>query len=211
MQEFDRRAHWENVYELKDAREVSWYQAEPVTSLELIARCGLDFSDPVIDVGAGASILVDHLLTQGYTSLSVLDISAAALAASRTRLGASAEAVNWIVSDVTAFSPEARFLLWHDRAVFHFLTEAIDRQRYVEVLKTALSVGGHLIIASFAVGGPEKCSGLPVVQYDAEKLKAELGEGFKLVEERSEEHLTPAQKVQKFTYFLFERVVENEM
>lgn len=210
MQDFDRKTHWQNVYEQKEATEVSWFQENPAISLELIANCHLDSSDPIIDVGGGASVLVDRLIGQGYSNLAVLDISGAALAKSAQRLGESARTVIWIESDVTAFSPDTQVALWHDRAVFHFLTDAADRRGYVQALKKALRVGGHLILASFAIGGPEKCSGLPIVQYDAPKLIAELGEGFKLLEERTEEHITPAQGVQKFAYFHFERIAENE-
>jgi len=210
VQDFDRKTHWQNVYEQKEATEVSWFQENPAISLELIANCHLDSSDPIIDVGGGASVLVDRLIGQGYSNLAVLDISGAALAKSAQRLGESARTVIWIESDVTAFSPDTQVALWHDRAVFHFLTDAADRRGYVQALKKALRVGGHLILASFAIGGPEKCSGLPIVQYDAPKLIAELGEGFKLLEERTEEHITPAQGVQKFAYFHFERIAENE-
>lgn len=209
VKDFDRKAHWQSIYEQKDATEVSWFQAKPTVSLELIASCRLDHADPIIDVGGGGSSLVDHLLESGYKNLAVLDISVAALAASRNRLGANASAVTWIESDVTAYSPEYRFALWHDRAVFHFLTATEDRRSYVKTLNNALHVGGHLILASFAIGGPEKCSGLPIVQYDARKLDTELGSGFELVEERTEKHMTPAQQVQEFAYFHFMRVEEN--
>lgn len=210
MKNFDRKAHWESVYELKDPTEMSWFQAEPVTSLEMITNCGLKLSDPVIDVGGGASVLVDRMIDQDYTDLTVLDISEAALASSRNRLGLKADRVSWVVSDVTTFSADKKFALWHDRAVFHFLTEDEDRRCYIQVLKNALEIGGYLIIASFAIGGPEKCSGLPIVQYDAVKLERELGAGFKLVSKRSEEHLTPAGMLQKFNYFHFVRVNEDE-
>ena len=209
MQDFEPKAHWENIYQQKKPSEVSWFQAEPTVSLDLIADCRLDQDDPIIDVGGGASVLVDHLLKQGHTNLAVLDISGAALAVSRKRLGANAEDVTWIESDVTSYSPESEFALWHDRAVFHFLTNAEDRRRYVKTLKNALRFGGHLILASFAIGGPEKCSGLAIVQYDARKLESELGPGFKFVEERAEKHITPAKRVQEFAYFHFTRIAEN--
>lgn len=210
MQDFDRKTYWQNIYQQKEPTEVSWFQLKPTVSLDLIANCHLDQADPIIDVGGGASVLVDHLLKQEHTNLAVLDISGAALAASRKRLGANAGVVTWIESDVTSYSPESDFALWHDRAVFHFLTDAEDRQRYVKTLKNALRVGGHLILASFAIGGPDKCSGLPIVQYDARKLEAELGLGFKLVEERAEKHITPAQRIQEFAYFQFIRIAEDE-
>jgi len=209
VQDFDRKAHWQNVYQQKEATEVSWFQEKPAISLELIANCRFAPFDSIIDVGGGASVLVDHLIEHGYTNLAVLDISGAALAKSAQRLGEKAGEISCIESDVTAFSPETKFAIWHDRAVFHFLTDAADRQNYVKTLKKALRLGGHLIIASFAIGGPEKCSGLPIVQYDASKLKAELGGAFKLLGERTEEHITPAERVQKFAYFHFERVAEK--
>lgn len=206
MQDFDRKAHWQQVYQQKDATAVSWFQAKPVISLELISSCHLKPAEPIIDIGGGASVLIDQLIELGYTNLAVLDISTAALAKAAQRLGEKATLVSWIESDITVFSPDTQVALWHDRAVFHFLTDAAERQSYVRALKKALRVGGHLILASFAIGGPEKCSGLTIVQYNAPKLVAELGAGFKLVEERTEDHLTPAAKVQKFAYFHFIRV-----
>ena len=197
----DRKQHWEQVYTNKSALEVSWYQAEPRLSLELIQRSGIGKNAALIDVGGGASLLVDRLQADGYRQLAVLDISGAALAVARQRLGAHAAAIEWYESDVTQFIAPHPFSLWHDRAVFHFLTAAEDRQRYVEVLKRTLVSGGHVIIAAFALGGPTRCSGLEIVQYDAAKLKAELGANFHLEEEQTETHLTPAGKEQKFGFF----------
>ncbi|WP_445428929.1 class I SAM-dependent methyltransferase [Alishewanella sp. HL-SH05] len=174
-------------------------------SLELITSCNFEKSASIIDVGGGASGLVDHLLQRGYSQVTVLDISAAALAVSQQRLGSNSAAVKWIESDVTAYRPQRQVELWHDRAVFHFLTEIEDRQNYIRALKHALAINGHLIIASFAIGGPEQCSGLPIVQYDASILSAQLGQGFTLVEERTEKHLTPAGREQAFAYFHFVR------
>lgn len=205
MQDFDSKVHWQSIYEQKAPTEVTWFQPRPATSLELIANCGLDIGTPIIDVGGGTSVLVDHLLEQGHSRLAVLDIARAALTASQQRLGAEADAVSWIESDITTFSSGNQFGLWHDRALFHFMAETEDRQSYLRALKKHLRVGGHLILASFAIDGPEKCSGLPVVQYDAEKLQAELGPSFRLVEERIEEHITPARRAQKFAYFCFVR------
>jgi SAM-dependent methyltransferase len=198
---FDRKAHWENVYGDKSPLEVSWYQKEPTLSLSLIRNTGLAHDAPVIDVGGGASILVDCLCDEGYEHVGVLDISGKALAHARHRLGEKAKTVEWYEEDVTLFRPPHRFALWHDRAVFHFLTEAADRRKYVETLKHALRPGGHLILAAFAIGGPTQCSGLDIVQYDAEKLMAELGEDFELIEESNELHMTPANREQQFTYF----------
>ena len=148
-------------------------------------------------------MLVDRLLTRGYQHLAVLDISGTALSHSKQRLGASAEQVEWFEADITSFQAPHPFDVWHDRAVFHFLTAASDRKRYVATLKQTLQPGGHLILAAFAIGGPTRCSGLDIVQYDAGKLARELGEGFSLVEQQSETHLTPAKVPQQFSYFRF--------
>ncbi len=201
----DRKSHWQAIYQEKSPLEVSWYQGEPRLSLELIRHCGLRYEEAIIDVGGGASVLVDFLFREGYTNLSVLDISAVALDSARNRMGEAARQVQWIEADVTDFKPSRQFALWHDRAVFHFLTEASDRDKYIARLKAGLRPGGHLVLASFAIGGPERCSGLPIVQYDSSKLKAELGDEFVLVEERAEVHVTPTGKSQKFVYFRFVR------
>ncbi len=198
---FDRQAHWQKVYQEKSFRGVSWYQKEPELSLELIHRTGLRSDEAIIDVGGGASALVDYLHNQGFTNLAVLDISGNALASAKKRLGDTAKNIEWFETDITAFRPPHRFSLWHDRAVFHFLTDRSDRIKYVKVLKQALQPKGHLIIAAFAIGGPEKCSGLEIVQYDTAKLMTELGGDFELAEERNEVHITPAGKAQKFKYF----------
>lgn len=202
---FDRKAHWENVYDKKSPLEVSWYQQEPDLSLALIERSGVGRDAALIDVGGGASVLVDRLLDAGYRHVSVLDISARALDHARSRLGERAQAVQWYEADVTSFAPPHAFALWHDRAVFHFLTAAEDRRHYVEVLKQAVSTGGQVIIAAFAIGGPEQCSGIDIVQYDRDKLAGELGEAFDCLEEIGEAHHTPAGKVQDFRYFRFVR------
>ena len=207
---FDRKAHWQNVYQDKSSLDVSWYQKEPSLSLELIHSTQVARDEAIIDVGGGASVLVDHLCNERYTNLAVLDISENALASAKKRLGDLAKSVEWIGSDITQFNASHQFSLWHDRAVFHFLTDQSDRKSYVKAIKRALRPGGHLIIAAFAIGGPEKCSGLDIVQYDADKLIAELGEDFELVEERDETHITPANKEQKFMYFRFIKIPENK-
>lgn len=198
---FDRKTHWQNVYQEKSPLDVSWYQKEPSLSLGLIRKSGVRHDDAIIDVGGGASLLVDYLCEAGYTNLSVLDISGNALASSKKRLGGLAERIAWFEADITEFSPPHSFALWHDRAVFHFLTEKTDRAKYVTALKQGLEPGGHLVVAAFAIGGPEKCSGLTIEQYDAPKLLHELGEGFRLLEEQAELHMTPANKEQAFMYF----------
>lgn len=210
MSVFDRKAHWENAWSAKQAHEVSWYQEVPQVSLSLIKKAGLDYDAPLIDVGGGASLLVDHLLQAGYRDITVLDISRAALDKARQRLGEQARRINWIEEDITCFRPDRRFALWHDRAVFHFLVEADDRERYVEVLHRGLLPRGQAIIASFALDGPRKCSGLDIVQYDAQGLQSTLGGDLQLLEQAAEEHLTPAGHSQKFVFFRFEgRQIEN--
>lgn len=201
----DKKQHWDKVYAERKPDEVSWYQAEPTLSLELIQGLKLPADAPVIDVGGGASVLVDRLLAAGHTDLSVLDISGRALAYTKERLGAAAEAVTWLEADATAFAPPKAYALWHDRAVFHFLTAESDRAAYVARLHQGLQPGGHLILASFAPDGPEKCSGLPVCRYDAASLQATLGPGFKLLAERDEAHKTPWDTEQRFRYFTFKR------
>ena len=203
---FDRRTHWQKIHQEKSALDVSWYQEEPKLSLELIHSANVAIYDPIIDVGCGASVLIDHLIKECFPNLAVLDISANALASTKNRLGDSAKNVDWFVDDITQFDAPNKFSLWHDRAVFHFLTDHSDRKNYVKVLKNSLRTEGHLIIATFAVGGPEKCSGLEIVQYDSEKMIAELGEEFELIEERKELHITPAQKKQEFIFFHFLKV-----
>jgi SAM-dependent methyltransferase len=196
----DRRRHWDGVYASKHSNEVSWYQEKPNVSLEMIEATGLGRDAGIIDVGGGASTLVDHLLKAGYRDLSVLDIADQALEETRRRLGPRAEEVAWLVADVTEWSPERRYDLWHDRAVFHFLTNGDERRNYVATLEKALVPGGHLIISTFATDGPEKCSGLPVMRHDTGSLMFELGAAFRFVEARSETHETPTGRSQAFLY-----------
>jgi SAM-dependent methyltransferase len=200
---FDKKTHWENIYQDKSPLDVSWYQKEPSLSLELIRSTHVGSDEPIIDVGGGASVLVDYLCKEGFTNLAVLDISGKALFCAKKRLGNLAQNIEWYESDITQFHAPHQFSLWHDRAVFHFLTDKPDRKNYVKALKHALRPGGHLIIAAFAIGGPKQCSGIDIVQYDAEKLTAELGDDFELIEVRNEVHITPSNKEQKFTYFRF--------
>ena len=197
----DRKEHWEHVYQNKSPLEVSWYQGNPALSLRLIGNAGLDTDSAVIDVGGGASMLVDKLSEAGFTDISVLDVSANALAHAKQRLLGKAGEVSWFEQDVTGFKPSRQYDLWHDRAVFHFLISKKDRELYVASLKKGLKSGGHLIIMAFASDGPVKCSGLEVVQYDASKLMMELGPDFVLVEKGYEIHKTPAGHQQKFAYF----------
>lgn len=202
---FDPKAHWERVYAERPPAEVSWYQHEPALSLALVAGSGVAKDRPIIDVGGGASTLVDHLLAAGYGRLAVLDISARALDQARARLGSAAAQVEWYEADVTDFAPPHRFALWHDRAVFHFLTDDCGRAAYLRSLDCALAPDGQVIVAAFGIGGPTTCSGLGVMQYDAASLGVVLGDGYRLVETATETHLTPAGKAQLFGYHRFVR------
>lgn len=195
------KTHWEAVYTTKSAQAVSWYQEHAHQSLALIQGLALPSDAPMIDIGGGASTLVDDLWSAGYRNLTVLDLSAEALHIARQRLGPAAEQIQWIAADATAAAlPEGQYALWHDRAVFHFLTEAADRAAYVAQAMRALRPGGHLIVATFADDGPMQCSGLPVRRYSAEQLHAEFGPGFRLVSHAREDHRTPGGNVQHFVY-----------
>ncbi len=199
----NRKEHWNQVHQTKAPDDVSWFQKRPDISLKLIEAAGITKDQAVIDVGGGASVLVDFLLDAGFKRLAVLDFSAVALALARQRLNARSGNVEWFEADVTAFNPPHQFDLWHDRAVFHFLTDHADRQKYVRALKQTLTPHGHVIVATFAIDGPLKCSGLPVARYNAPGISAELGDEFQLLEQKDETHLTPWGTEQKFSYFRF--------
>ncbi len=200
-----RQAHWQTVYTSKAENEVSWYQESPAPSLELIARRGATPMSAIIDIGGGASRLVDALVEKGFHAVTVLDLSEAALTADRNRLGDRAAQVRWIVADVTTREPPEEYAIWHDRAAFHFLTEEHDQAAYVARLTRALKPGGHAILATFAPDGPERCSGLPVVRYDAARLGRTLGSAFELVDMRRHEHTTPWGTEQRFQFGVFRR------
>jgi SAM-dependent methyltransferase len=205
MDDTNRRAHWENVYRTKGEREVSWFQETPSISLQLIRSAGATRRSAVVDIGGGASRLVDALVDEGYEAVTVLDLSESALAAAKTRLGQAAAQVTWIVADVVGWKPRQRYDLWHDRAAFHFLTEEADRTAYVGCLREALRPGGHAIIATFALDGPERCSGLQVIRYDAARLGRVLGGAFNLVETWRHDHRTPMGSIQSFQFSVFRR------
>jgi SAM-dependent methyltransferase len=192
--------HWETIYRTRSPDELSWYQAVPRRSLELIQATGVALSASILDVGGGASRLVDHLLAGGYTDVSVLDIAPAALEKVKTRLGPMATRVHWITSDVTVFQPERRYALWHDRAVFHFLVTPSEQARYLTVLRSALAPGAHLLLATFGPRGPDRCSGLPVQHYSQEHLIGLLGSHFRLRRCELDDHLTPTGRHQEFLW-----------
>ena len=202
----ERQAHWQNVYTTKGEGEVSWFQDCPAISIDLIKSAATNKESAIVDVGGGASRLVDHLLKDGFRSIAVLDLSSAALETAKSRLGSAGADVEWITSDVTTWRPRRQYDVWHDRAAFHFLTDPGDRRAYIDTLKTALRPNGQAIIATFARDGPEKCSGLPVQRYDASTLQRELGEDFRLIESRRETHTTPWDSTQSFQFARFVRV-----
>lgn len=202
MDENHRQAHWDGVYREKTSLETSWYEADPELSLAMISRAGLAPGDPIIDVGSGRSLLVDRLHDAGFSRLSVLDVSRLALDAVRQRLPGDAR-VNFIVSDITEFQPEQTYRLWHDRAVFHFLTNPRDRARYKQALEQGLLRGGQLVMGTFAADGPMRCSGLEVMRYDARSLALELGPGFELLEHQDQVHVTPWGSEQRFCFCRF--------
>lgn len=201
----DRTTHWQNVYATKGEAEVSWFQASPTISLDMIRAARPDHDAAIIDIGGGASRLVDALLRDGYRNLTVLDLSANALDTAKKRIGAAASTADWIVADATTWRPMKTYDVWHDRAAFHFLTDPHDRAAYVERLRWAVKPEGHVIIATFAPDGPETCSGLPVQRHDSASLAAELGPDFELVETRSETHHTPWNSTQAFQFSRFRR------
>lgn len=205
------REHWERVYASRPATAVSWYQERATVSLQLItdASCSgiaITAHDPIIDVGGGASLLVRDLWQAGYRDLSVLDLSATALEAAQAQLGAPAEEVHWITADVlSAELPTQHYAVWHDRAVFHFLTEPEDRVRYVQQVLRAVRPGGLVIVATFAEDGPRQCSGLPVMRYTPEQLHANFGSPFELLGHERETHHTPGGGEQAFVYCFWRR------
>ena len=195
------KEHWDRVYSTKSIDAVSWFQQHAEQSLRLIRDTGVPGNASIVDVGGGASTLVDDLLSHGYSALTVLDLSAAALKAARARLGTRAETVHWIEADILATSlPVHTFDVWHDRAVFHFLTAQDERRAYVESVLRSVKPGGHVIVATFAEDGPTQCSGLPVMRYSAKGLHAQFGSPFTLIKHEQESHHTPSGMVQKFVY-----------
>jgi ubiquinone/menaquinone biosynthesis C-methylase UbiE len=202
----DRKAHWEQVYTTKARAEVSWFQAEPARSLALVREAAAGRPVSIIDIGGGDSSLVDGVVSEGLGQMTVLDISGAALARARARLGARASEVRWIEADVTrADLADGSLDIWHDRAVFHFLTDAADRARYVALAARALRSGSTMLVFTFALDGPSRCSALDVMQYSPESLARELGEAFTLVEGMAESHRTPSGAEQRFTVAVLRR------
>jgi DNA-binding transcriptional ArsR family regulator len=201
----ETREHWEKVYRTKAIDAVGWYKPSFDVSLRFIDEVSPSRRSRIVDIGGGASLFVDGLLVRGYQRISVLDIAAAALDQAKRRLGKDASRVNWLVEDIRHSTGLGRFDVWHDRAVFHFLTNSDDRKKYSAVAKAAIPVGGHAIIATFSSDGPDKCSGLTTCRYSAASLAAELGRSFELLKEVPELHVTPQGKSQSFVYALLRR------
>lgn len=199
------KSHWEAIHEKRRAAEVSWYQAHPEYSLSLIEASGVGRNAGIIDIGGGSSTLADHLLAAGYRNVTVLDIARSGIDHARARLGAQSRKVTWLVQDVTDFTPEWQFDIWHDRAVFHYLTSEADRMHYIQSLGTALKPGGQAIIATFSENGPMACSGLDVMRYTPESLDHAIGQSFYLSESLVEEYRTPDGGIQQFIYCRFRR------
>lgn len=197
----NKKAHWETVYQTKSDQQVSWFSEHLDNSLQMILNTKVGKESAIIDVGGGTSTLVDDLLNNGFVDVSVLDISAAAIEKSKNRLAEKAVQIEWIEADITnVLLPENHYDVWHDRAVFHFLTDAEDRQKYVELVMQSLKIGGHIIVASFGENGPLKCSGLDVVRYNPETMHGEFGEEFQLISSLKEIHKTPFGSTQEFVY-----------
>jgi ubiquinone/menaquinone biosynthesis C-methylase UbiE len=197
------RGHWDRIYGSKDAGEVSWYRPHLEQSLDLILRTGVGPDASILDVGGGASTLVDDLLDRGFRNLTVLDIAESALEVTRRRLGPRSQRVNWIVGDITSMNlPDAAYDVWHDRAVFHFLTDEAGRRAYIERVCCSVRKGGFVIVATFGPEGPERCSGLPVARFSSDELHAAFGSTFTLLEHREERHHTPSGTEQEFVYCL---------
>ena len=197
----DPRSHWEQVYSTKAPNLVSWFRPHLEMSLSLIERAAADRSASIIDVGGGESTLVDDLLVRKFSNITVLDISQTAIEVTKQRLGKAQHALQWLCDDITqAALPSHSFDIWHDRAVFHFLTGVEQRAAYVQRVRSAVKPGGHVIVSTFGQAGPERCSGLDVIRYDAFSLHSEFGRGFRLVESSSELHETPSGALQQFQY-----------
>lgn len=205
MQPTQRKNHWEQIYQTKKLNEVSWFQEVPEISLQLIEELKLPLSAKIIDVGGGDSLLADHLIELGYTAVSVLDISQAAIDRAKNRLGDRASKIRWIVSDILTFQADEKYDLWHDRAAFHFLNSEPDIQQYCHLAQTSIAVGGFLTIGTFSDRGPEKCSGISISKYSVPALSERFADGFDCIKGLNVDHSTPSQAIQNFTFCTFRR------
>jgi trans-aconitate methyltransferase len=206
MENFERKKHWENVYQTKELKELSWFQATPKTSLDIIHSFYLPKSAKIIDVGGGDSLLVDHLLDLGYQNLTVLDISATAIDKAKKRLGEKAKNVKWINADASTFTPAEKYDLWHDRAAFHFLTDEKEIKNYLETANQYIHPTGFLVIGTFSENGPKKCSGIEVRQYSETSITQQMKRFFKKIDCISAEHITPTGFPQHFIFCSFKKL-----
>ncbi len=200
-----RSAHWDAAYQRTSSDRLSWYEDTPAVSLALIDACSLKPRASAVDVGGGASKLASALLERGFGAVTVVDLSQAALSAAQDAIGPGADRIDWVCADITGWIPGERFDLWHDRAVFHFLTDPLDRDRYIAVVNQSVAPGGFVVLATFAPDGPERCSGLPVQRYSADDLAALFAPGFVMREQISHTHVTPSGVSQRFTYVRLQR------
>lgn len=201
----EKKSHWEDVYQKKDLEEVSWYQPKAETSMEYIRSFDLKKDAKIIDIGGGDSFLAENLLSEGYKNITVLDISEAALARARSRLGDKAEKIKWIVADASDFSPPEKYDLWHDRATFHFLTTEEEIDKYLKTLKNTIKKNGYVVMGTFSEKGPEKCSGIKIKQYSLHDLSELLNGGFETLECKNVDHITPSDAVQNFSFCSFRK------
>ena len=196
----DKKAHWEKIYATKANDEVSWYQPLPKDSLDLITNSSIELTDPIIDVGAGNSFLVDHLLKKGFTNITVLDISKNAINKAKNRLGKKAELVNWVVTDILDFKPETTYKLWHDRAVFHFIRDEEEIEKYKNILASVTEKGTYMVLATFSENGPDKCSGIQIKKHSTADLQTNF-RNWEMLFSYRKIHATPFNTNQEFTFF----------
>lgn len=206
MENFDRKKHWENIYQTKALNEVSWYQPIPETSLEMINKYQIPLNAKIIDIGGGDSFLVDHLLAKGYQDITVLDISEAAIERAKKRVGENAGKVKWIVTDVAKFQPQEQYDFWHDRAAFHFLNEEQEISNYIDAVQKSLNPSGILLIGTFSEQGPKKCSGIEIKQYSEISLIERFKKNFEKIECMSVDHKTPFDTIQNFIFCTFRKL-----
>ncbi len=202
----DRKKHWEEIYKSKNTTEVSWFQASPTTSLQIVKEFNLPQSAKIIDVGGGDSFMVDRLLEMGYRNITVLDISETAINKAKDRLGEKAKTVKWIVDDATGFQPTETYDFWHDRAAFHFLTEKQEISSYVDTIRSSVKPGGYLVLGTFSEQGPTKCSGIEIKQYSENSMKSLLTDFFNKIRCITIVHITPSNTLQNFIFCSFRRL-----
>lgn len=206
METFDRKKHWEKIYETKELKDVSWYQPTPETSLSFFKQFNVPVNAKIIDVGGGDSLLVDHLLDMGYKDVTVLDISEAALERAKKRLGAKAEMVKWIVADAATFKPTEKYDFWHDRAAFHFLTQEQEIENYLDTVQKSIKPTGVLVIGTFSEQGPKKCSGIEIKQYSEKSMIERLQKYFEKIKCITVDHKTPFDTIQNFVFCSFRKL-----